>query len=82
MPLELCRHLFWKSISRDLDDPAAVLAQFARNSVPYTCLQTCRAAGPDDDLVAPELCHGERSCFDPAPLTLRLRKQAEAEQDG
>jgi hypothetical protein len=80
MPLELCRHLMWKSISRDLDDPGAVAAQFARNSVPYTCQQTCRNAGPDDELVAPELCHAERGCYDPSPLSLRLASQADAEE--
>ncbi len=74
MDLELCRNLRWKSITRDLDDPEEVLGSFARNSVPYTCLQTCRSWGPDDELAAPELCHSERACFRPSPLTVRLRK--------
>ncbi len=73
--LELCRKLRWKSISRDLEDPNEVLAAFARNQVPYTCLDTCRSWGPDDELAAPELCHSDRPCFRPSPLTLRLRKQ-------
>lgn len=77
MTLELCRNLQWKSISRDLDDPAEILATFARNQVPYTCTQTCRNAGPDDELVAPELCHSARPCFEASPLTLRLRRQQE-----
>lgn len=77
MQLELCRNLQWKSITRDLDDPAEILAQFVRNTVPYTCLQTCRNAGPDDELVAPELCHAERGCYQPAPISLRLRARAE-----
>ncbi len=74
--LELCARLRWKSISRDLEDPAEILHAFAKNQVPYSCLQTCRAWGPDDELAAPELCHRERTCFVPSVLTLRLRKQA------
>jgi hypothetical protein len=41
--MELCRNLRWKSITRDLDDPDEIVGAFARNSVPYTCLQTCRS---------------------------------------
>lgn len=80
MQLELCRNLRWKSITRDLDDPQEIVAAFARNQVPYTCLLTCRNAGPDDELVTPELCHGERGCFRPSALTLRLRAQARREE--
>ena len=74
MELELCRNLRWKSITRDLEHPQEVLGAFARNHVPYTCLQTCRAWGPDDELAAPELCHDERPCYRPSALTLRLRE--------
>lgn len=80
MQLELCRHLHWKSITRDLDDPDEVLAAFVRNQVPYTCLQTCRNAGPDDELVAPELCHSERRCYQPSALSVRLKARAQAEE--
>ena len=32
--------------------------------VDFTCLQTCRGLGPDDDQVSLELCSNpERSCF-------------------
>lgn len=72
--MQLCRNLRWKSITRDLEDPAEVLAAFVRNQVPYTCLETCRAWGPDDELAVPELCHSERACFRPSALTLRLPK--------
>lgn len=71
--LELCRHLRWKSLSRDLDDPDEIVAAFARNQVPYGCLRTCQAWGPDEDLAAPELCGSDRGCFEPAALTKRLR---------
>ena len=80
MQLELCRNLLWKSITRDLDDPDEVLAAFARNQAPYTCLQTCRNAGPDDELVAPELCHAERSCYRPSALSVRLKARAPSEE--
>ncbi|MCA9701303.1 MAG: hypothetical protein KC431_27520 [Myxococcales bacterium] len=80
MTLEFCKSLRWKSISRDLDDPNAIALAFVENRVPYTCLRTCQHHGPDDALVAPELCHSERSCFVPSPLTLRLRARAQADQ--
>lgn len=71
--LTLCRNLRWKSITRDLESVDEVLGAFARNHVPYSCLQTCRAWGPDDQLAAPELCHDGRPCYEPAPLALRTR---------
>ncbi len=37
------------------------------NEVQCTCLQTAGPVGPDDDLVAPELCHPNRACFRPSP---------------
>jgi hypothetical protein len=74
--MELCRNLRWKSITRDLDDPDEILAAFARNQVPYSCLETCRSWGPDDELAAPERCQSQRTCFVPSALTLRLSKLA------
>lgn len=71
---QLCRSLRWKSITRDLDHPAEILGAFARNQVPYSCLKTCRAWGPDDELAAPELCHDERTCYEAAPL-VRVRRR-------
>jgi hypothetical protein len=79
MNLELCRNLCWKSITRELDEPEEILAAFARNQVPYTCLETCRNAGPDDDLVAPELCQAGRECYRPSALSLRLRARGTEE---
>ena len=38
-----------------------------RNQVPFGCLRTCRAWGPDDDLAAPELCTADRPCFERDP---------------
>ena len=66
--MELCRHLRWKSSARDSQDPLEVLGAFARNQVPYSCLRTCQAWGPDDGLAAPECCNGSRACFEPAPI--------------
>ena len=60
---DLCKHLRWKSHSRDTGDPAAIYESLTRNQVPFSCLKTCTNVGPDDDLVAPELCHGNRECF-------------------
>ncbi len=65
-PFDLCKHLRWKSQSRDSGDPAAILESLARSQVPFSCLHTCQAWGPDDDLTAPELCHHGRACFEPS----------------
>ncbi|MBK8241599.1 MAG: hypothetical protein IPK74_39315 [Deltaproteobacteria bacterium] len=61
--MEFCRHLRWKSWSREDGDPAAIVAS----------LQTRRGAvhlpahlpelGPDDDVVAPERCCAARACY-------------------
>jgi hypothetical protein len=67
--MELCRYLRWKSAARDADDPRWIQESLLRNQVPFSCLQTCQAWGPDDDLVAPDLCRRERPCFSPDPST-------------
>lgn len=65
---DLCRNLRWKSQSRDSGSPTAILNSLQRQQVPFSCLKTCRPWGPDDDLVAPELCCSERGCFVQSPL--------------
>ncbi len=67
---DLCKHLRWKSQSRDTGSPAAILASLQRNQTPFSCLHTCRTWGPDDDLVAPELCGRERECFEQSRLVM------------
>lgn len=61
--MEFCRHLRWKSWSRQDGDPAAIVASLQRDAVPYTCLRTCQSWGPDDDIVAPERCCTGRACY-------------------
>lgn len=66
--MNLCRHLRWKSYYTTptfTDDDLA--AMFAMNEVPYSCLKTCEAWGPDDAIAAPERCGPERPCFVPSP---------------
>ncbi|MEM6289719.1 MAG: hypothetical protein AAGA54_00595 [Myxococcota bacterium] len=65
---DLCKHLRWKSQSRDTGSPAAILASLQRSQTQFSCLHTCRTWGPDDDLVAPELCDRERTCFEQSRL--------------
>ena len=70
----LCTWLRWKGFygqrwaSRD-----ELAAAFARNDSAYSCLHTCQPWGPDDDLVVPERCGSERSCFQPSELEPRDR---------
>ena len=66
MKLELCRSLRWKGYHEDLE-AEEVVATFIRNRVPYTCLKTCQPFGPDENLCAPELCKGQRECFERSP---------------
>lgn len=72
--MDLCKHLRWKSITRDLEDPEQIAWAFARNQVPYSCLRTCHSWGPDDELAAPERCRSGRACYVAAPLARRLAK--------
>lgn len=65
---DLCKHLRWKTQSRRTGDPALILESLSRSQVPFSCLRTCQTHGPDDDIVAPELCHADRSCFERDPL--------------
>ena len=39
-------------------------ASLQREQVPFSCLRTCQAWGPDDDIVAPERCSADRPCFE------------------
>jgi len=61
--MELCRYLRWKTSSRESGDPQQVWESLLRGQVPYSCLKTCQAWGPDDDLASPEGCNSERGCF-------------------
>lgn len=68
-----CRHLRWKSFAfgdDDGEDPVALHESLLKRLVPFSCLRTCQAWGPDDDLVSPEDCTEARACFvavTPAP---------------
>jgi hypothetical protein len=65
--MQLCRSLRWKSwYGTDAFSEAELVATFRSNEVPYTCLQTCQAWGPDDAPAVPERCDGTRSCFRPS----------------
>jgi hypothetical protein len=67
--MELCKYLRWKTQARGDGDPALVWESLARNQVPFSCLRTCMAWGPDDDLAAPELCTSARACFVRDPIS-------------
>ena len=63
-----CRHLRWKSFAfgdDDGEDPIALAESLLKRQVPFSCLRTCQAWGPDDDLVSPEDCIEGRACFVP-----------------
>jgi hypothetical protein len=70
MELELCKHLRWKSFTRDVEGPGEFHLTFARNNVPYSCLRTCQPWGPDEDMAIPEGCNSERTCFEASPIVL------------
>ncbi len=64
MSLRLCHFLRWKGFyGTSFPDREALEAGLSRNEVPYRCLQTCQAWGPDDVGVTPEHCQPGRSCF-------------------
>lgn len=65
--MTLCRFMRWKSYYTTPTFTEAQLGElFAENEVPYSCLKTCEAWGPDDALAAPERCGPTRSCFVPS----------------
>lgn len=64
MSITWCRFIRWKTGTRPSDDPVEFEASMRRNQVPFRCLKTCQTWGPDDDLVAPELCRNGRRCFE------------------
>jgi hypothetical protein len=70
--LRLCAWIRSKSLYgrtfRDADDIDQALR---RRDVPFSCLQTCQAWGPDDDLVEPGRCQQGRGCFELSPKNPR-----------
>lgn len=63
--MKLCRSLRWKGlIGQTFPDRATVLAAFAANDADFSCLKTCQAWGPDDDIAVPEFCQPGRRCFE------------------
>lgn len=64
--MTLCKWLRWKGWYAEWD-VAELAAMFAANEVPYTCLRTVQAWGPDDGPCAPERCGPHRPCFQPSP---------------
>ena len=64
-----CRHLRWKGARDDIRE-GRVAEVFTANHVTYSCLRTCNAWGPDDQLAVPEGCGADRLCFDPAEESL------------
>lgn len=70
--MDFCRHLRWKGFyGRRWASEKELQAELAVVDAPFSCLRTCQAWGPDDEVAAPETCDGERPCFEPSPLTPR-----------
>jgi hypothetical protein len=59
----LCKHLRWKGFHGGPLTVERVQDVFARNEVPYECLRTAMALGPEGGPVAPECCAEGRGCF-------------------
>ena len=71
--MKLCRFLRWKGHHPEITEDEIRLA-FMRNNVPFSCLQTCQAFGPDGDVAAPEACEPNRSCYRASKLELVASK--------
>ncbi len=82
MDIELCRHLRWKSPTRETASVDEIALAYGRNQVPYSCLHTCQPWGPDDELAAPEMCCSGRGCFEASALTKRVRSSEPIGPDG
>ena len=69
----LCRFLRWKTGYGELFGTEAELVEIlARNEVPFRCLQTQNAWGPDDAAARPEQCAPGRRCYERSPALDRL----------
>ncbi len=53
--------------------PAELLEAVRANEVPWSCVQTGEAWGPDDDLACPEDCQPGRRCFEPSARLVQPR---------
>ena len=63
LPKYLCPSLMMKQILISaLDDPVYDDREEAGDGYCW-CAQTCRDVGPDDQLVSPNMCGPQRSCF-------------------
>jgi hypothetical protein len=62
--MNACRHLRWKGSLDAIRDGQDLQAIYLENQTQYSCLMTCYAWGPDDEVVAPETCSPARSCFE------------------
>jgi hypothetical protein len=66
--VRLCAWLRWKGYyGGRWDTMEELVADMTRGDVPYSCLRTCQAWGPDDDVAAPEGCQPGRGCFEASP---------------
>jgi len=71
--MELCRYLRWKGFyGRDWADGVGLQAALDESDVPFSCLKTCEAWGPDDSPAAPETCGSHRSCYRESELLRTL----------
>ena len=62
MPRDLCRHLMFKQIlTEGLDNPVGEGRTWPGDGY-YWCLLTLHDVGPDDEIVEPPACRGERGC--------------------
>ncbi|MEQ1504540.1 MAG: hypothetical protein ABMB14_20040 [Myxococcota bacterium] len=65
--IRLCAWLRWKTFyGARWDTRDELLADLLRGDVPYSCLRTCQAWGPDDAAAVPEHCQPDRPCFEPS----------------
>ncbi len=55
-----CRHLRTKTFYYQQDGAEMQASAIAS----YWCMRSLRAAGPDEDLVEPRLCHAGRVCYE------------------
>lgn len=59
-----CARLRWKGRGADGPlDPLELHVRLLESPVPFTCLDTCQAWGPDDGPATPERCDPARACY-------------------
>ncbi len=63
--MQLCRNLRWKGYyGQHWPTPDDLALALTLSDAQFSCLRSCQAWGPDDQLADPDACQPGRGCFE------------------